>query len=165
MAKSSKKPGVLAAFTVPMKVEIREPEFEPLTSLDALDLARLSKGNHKIEIGFVRGGYCRNLVRAVIKNGMVMGCEVEPCKDSGKPIPRKMLDLFARARKEIKAGRKWQPIPVGDLVKSREKMLNLIIIGGGCILICIWGWCIMCCWYPRPHCFFPDIDTGPLRAF
>lgn len=162
MAKSSKKPRVLAAFTVPMKVEIREPEFEPLTSLAALDLARLSKGNHKIEIGFVRGGCCRNLVRAVIKNGMVMGCEVEPCKDSGKPAPRNMLDLLARARKEIKADRKWQPIPVGDLVKSSEKMMNLIIIGGGCILICFWGWCIMCCWYPRPHCFIPDITTGPL---
>ena len=52
MAKSSKAsrakaPALMASFTVPMKVEIRQPEFEPLASLAALDVHRLRKGNHK----------------------------------------------------------------------------------------------------------------------
>ena len=47
MDKSAKRGRVLASFTVPMKVEIRRPEFEPLASLAALDAARLSRGNHK----------------------------------------------------------------------------------------------------------------------
>src|SRR6476646_8345064 len=84
MAKTPKKPPVLAKFSVPMKVEIRQPEFEALASLAALDLKRLQEGNHKIEIGFIKGGCCRKLVRAVINDGMVTGCEVEPCKGSGK---------------------------------------------------------------------------------
>jgi hypothetical protein len=164
MAKSAKKQRVLASFTVPMKVEIRQPEFEPLKSLAALDVERLSRGNHKIEIGFIKGGCCPHLVRAVIKNGMVTGCEVEPCKeDSRKAPPPELLALLEKARKKIQAGRKWQPIPVRELVTSSARMLDLIVIvGGGCIFICIWGHCIMCCWWPRPHCFIPDIVVGPL---
>jgi hypothetical protein len=162
MGRSAKKQRVLAEFAAPMKVEIRQPEFEPFTSLAALDLKRLSRGNHKVEIGFIEGGGCRNLVRAVIKKGMVTGCEVEPCKDARKAAPRELLNLFAKAHRKINAGRKWQPIPVADLLRSSEKMLDLIIVGGGCIFICCFGYCIMCCWWPRPHCFIPDIFTGPL---
>jgi hypothetical protein len=162
MPTSPKKSRALGAFTTPLKVEIRQPEFEPLTSLAVLDLARIAKGNHKIEIGFVKGGCCRSLVRAVCKNGMVTGCEVEPCRDTGRPVPREVLTLFDQARKKVGARRTWQPIPIGDLITSRARMQDLIWTGGGCILICWWGRCIMCCWYPRPHCFIPDIYTGPL---
>src|SRR6476659_2399754 len=71
MAKSSRPAKPLATLTVPMKVEIRQPEFEPLSSLKALDMQRLSKGSHKVEVGFLKGGCCRNLVWAVIRDGMV----------------------------------------------------------------------------------------------
>jgi len=63
MAKTTKPAPPLATFTVPLKVEIRDPEFERLSSLSALDVKRLSKGNHKVEVGFLKGGCCRNLVR------------------------------------------------------------------------------------------------------
>ena len=162
MARASKKTSVLAAFKFPMKVEVRAPEFEPLSSLSALDFARLSKGNHKIEIGFVDGGCCRKLVRAVVKNGWVTGCEVEPCKDSGKSISPEMMALFKQAQKKASAGKKWTPVPLRELTKSTAKMTNLIIVGGGCIFICFGHHCIMCCWWPTPHCFIPDIYTGPL---
>ena len=165
MAKSPKKPPVLAKFSVPMKVEIRQPEFEPLASLAALDLKRLQEGNHKIEIGFIKGGCCRKLVRAVIKDGMVTGCEVEPCKGSGKAgkAPPELLAVFAKARKKVAGGKKWKPIPVSQLVSSNAKMLDLIIIvGGGCIYMCIWDFCFLCCSEPDPHCFVSDIIVGPL---
>ncbi len=165
MAKASSKGRALGQLTVPTKVEFRQPEFEPLGSLSALDFTRLSKGNHKIEIGFIKGGCCRNLVRAVVRNGLVTGCEVAPCEGSSVKAPKELLRLAARAHRKIStARRKWKPIPVKELVASNTAMLGLIIWGGGCILICAWGYCIMCCWWPRPHCFVPDIYTGPLST-
>ena len=163
MAKSSKKHPVLATFTVPTKVEIRRPEFERLTSLDALDVGRLGKGSHKLEIGFIRGGPCRHLVRAVIRNGMVNGFEIEPCEDSGQAPPPELLAVVKKARAQIGAAAgKWQPIPVDQLLRSSARQLELIIIiGGGCFFICIWGHCLMCCWSP-PRCYVPDIIRGPL---
>ncbi len=164
MATSPKKQRVLAKLSVPMNVEIREPEFEPLASLAALDLERLKKGNHKIEIGFIKGGCCRKLVRAVIKDGMVTGCEVEPCKESGKKgkVPPELLAAFDKARKKVADGKKWEPTPISELVRSSARMRDLIIIGGGCIFICLWDFCFMCCWEPEPHCFISDIVVGPL---
>src|SRR5262249_55906034 len=105
---------------------------------------------------------CRNLVRAVVKNGRVTGCEVEPCEESSVKAPKELLNLLAKAHKKMSAGRKWKPMPVQRLVTSTASMQGLIIWGGGCILICAWRWCIMCCGYPRPHCFVPDIYPGPL---
>ncbi len=90
------------------------------------------------------------------------GCEVEPCKDPRRKASSEFLALVAQARKKIKADQKWKPIPLRELASSTAMMQNLIIVGGGCIFICCFGHCIMCCWYPEPHCFFPDIYTGPL---
>ena len=164
MAKSPKKSATLATFTVPMKVEVRAPEFEPLSSLAALDVDRLRRGKHKVEIGFLKGGCCRRLVRAVVEHGLVIGCEVEPCKEtSDQPPPPELRAVLAKARKKVLAGRTWKPLPVAQLVGSSARMLDLlIIVGGGCIFICIFNHCIMCCWWPRPHCFVPVISTGPL---
>ncbi len=164
MAKSPKQMKVLASFKVPMRVEIRAPEFEPLSSLSALDTKRLSRGDHRIEIGFLKGGCCRNLVRAVVKNGMVIGCEIEPCGEtSARPPPPELRSVLAKARKKVAGGREWKPVPVEELIRSSARMMDLIVIvGGGCFFICIWNFCLMCCWWPRPHCFVPDIIVGPL---
>jgi len=96
---------------------------------------------------------------------MVTGFETEPCKETSKSAPPapELARILKKARQKIEAGKKWQPIPVKQLVRSNAAALRLIIItGGGCILICVWGHCILCCWGPRPHCFIPDIYTGPL---
>ena len=84
MAKSARSRPVGVSFTIPLKVEIRRPKFKPLASLAALDVKRFDKGSHKIEVGFVMGGCCPQLVRAVIRNGIVTGFEVEPCKEAIK---------------------------------------------------------------------------------
>jgi hypothetical protein len=71
--------------------------------------------------------------------------------------------VLAKARKKVLAGRTWKPFPVTQLVGGSARLIDfLIIVGGGCIYICIWNHCILCCWWPRPHCFVPDIVTGPL---
>jgi hypothetical protein len=161
MAKVAKRS---VEFKVTTKVQVRAPEFEPLRSLAALDTDRLSRGNHKIEIGFVKGGCCRNLVRAIVKNGRVTGCEIEPCDETtSRPPSSDFRRVLEKARKKLTGGKKWQPIPVTQLVRSNNRQLiDLIIVGGGCFFICIWSHCLMCCWHPFPHCFVPDIYTGPL---
>lgn len=162
MAKKTTKRPLLVAFPSRVKVEVREPEFEPLASLASLDFARLARGTHELEIGFVHGGCCRKLVRAVVKNGLVVGCKVEPCKDAGQEISPTMLALLRQARAKVTAGKKWRPVPLRTFVGSAALMRSLIILGGGCIFICIFNHCLMCCWWPRPHCFVPVIATGPL---
>jgi hypothetical protein len=163
MAKSAKAQRVLASLTIPTKVEIRQPEFEPLKSLAALDLRRLSKGSHKIEIGLIKGGCCPHVVRAVIRNGMVVGCETESCKETRSLKPsRELSALIDKVRAEVQRGRKWEPVPVAQFIGNEARMQDLIIVGGGCIFICFFNHCIMCCWWPRLHCFIPDIYTGRL---
>ena len=118
-----------------------------------------------MEVGFLKGGCCRNLVRAVIRDGMVTGFEVEPCEETRRTAPPapELQRVIQQARRKIAADKKWTPIPVEQLVRSSAAALRLIIIiGGGCIFICVWGHCILCCWWPTPHCFIPDIIMGPL---
>jgi len=167
MPKPAKNGRVLASFTVPMKVEIRRPEFEPFESLRALDVERLSKGNHKIEIGFIKGGCCPHLVRAVIKKGMVTGCEVEPCKEHAtKVASRELLAAVEKACKQIQAGRDWEPMPVGEFINNSARMRDLIIIvGNGCIIVIIGLYLIFCCWsLGRISCYFvPPTHPGSMR--
>jgi hypothetical protein len=55
MAQKTSRTGLLATleYPYPLKVEIRAAEFEPYSSLPYLDVSKLSKGNHKIEVGLV----------------------------------------------------------------------------------------------------------------
>ena len=144
--------------TIPMRVEVRKPDFQPLSSLRSLDLTRLSKGNHKVEIGFMDTGGCRNLVRAVIRNGIVTGCEVEPCKHSDTPAPPEVLSVFAKARTKVKVP-KWKPIPVARLLGVETGNPNPL---PDCFMVCWKGVCYVCCNTPKPHCFESTIYTGPL---
>ena len=94
---------------------------------------------------------------------MVTGCEVEPCKESGKPgkAPPELLAVLDEARKKVTGGKKWKPIPVSELVSSNAIMRDLIIIiGDGCIYICIFNFCILCCLQPR-HIASSRISSSP----
>lgn len=170
MATGSKKSKTLAAFNHPMPVEVREVKFEPLASVGVLDLARLSKGSHKIEVGFAEGGCCQRVVSAVIKNGMVTGLEIKGCGNPDKPVSKEMVAVVEAARRKI--GRetpgKWKPVPVAEFFQS-PAALRRIVIGdwaGWCITVCVkWGehWhCLVCCLWP-PNCFDPPIYVGPLE--
>ncbi|HEX4159620.1 MAG TPA: hypothetical protein VHY79_14215 [Rhizomicrobium sp.] len=163
MTRSPKKQRVLASFEVPVKVEVREPQFETLKTLAALDVERLSKGNHKIEIGFIKGGCCPFLMRAIVRNGMVTGAEVEPCeKHQAEAPPRDLLAVLEKVRKRVAAGRKWRPVPVDDLLRSRALIGQLMMEGCLCFPIYIFGHSLFCCLVP-PWCWKSPIYTGPLN--
>jgi hypothetical protein len=168
MSSASKNSKVLKTFKYPVKVVVQESVFEPLAVVAMLDLSRLSKGTHKIEIGLAKGGCCQRSVYAVIKNGMVTDVEFQECKGCEMPVSKELLALIEAARREIRmpAPSKWRPIPVAEFLKSPAQMRDLVISWGNwCIQICIsWGGamhCYYCCAWP-PKCGSDTIATGPL---
>ena len=146
------KPQVVATFKHPVTVKVIVPTFVPLASLTTQDVQKLSKGRHKIEIGFMEGGCCPKLVHAVIRNGMVTGIEVEPCEKSERVLPKEMSKemskVFAEARRRIEQN-PWQPVPVAELIDNvamaTGRYPTRIGWGAGCIYVCIWHYCLFCC--------------------
>lgn len=159
---------VLATFKYPMEVEIRESEFKPLASITLLDLSRLSKGTHKIEVGFATGGCCQKAVFAIIKKGMVTDIEFEMCEESDTPVTKELLTLIQTARRKMgmRTPAKWVAIPVTEFFESPAQMSRIIISARNwCIQICITigttMTCYFCCAWP-PRCGSDTIYTGPL---
>jgi len=165
--KHTSKPQVVATFRHPMTVEVIAPTFVPLTSLVTQDVQKLSKGSHKIEIGFMEGGCCPKMVHAIIRKGMVTRIEVEPCEHSEQVLPKamskEMSEVVAQARRKIEQD-PWQPVPVAELIDSiamDSSYPTRIGWGAGCIYICVWHYCLFCCIRP-PRCWIerrkPDVE-------
>ena len=96
----------------------------------------------------------------MIRDGMVIGLDVEPCPESKKPSPE-MNAIFKEAGRRLRSHGKWQPVPIKDFARNAAR---LITTGGGCILICIWGHCLLCCIRDgKVHCSGGGIATGPLN--
>jgi len=150
-----KKP--ILAFDYSFKVEVYEPDFEPLSSVNSLDVKKLATTDQKIEIGYMKGGCCRQLVYAVIKNGMVIGIETEKCEAPKESIPEEVKTLFSDVVKKLKLPGPWKPVPVEEFVAMVNDGRYPIRTGGGtnCIWICVWNTCFVCCNDPF-DCFFMD---------
>jgi hypothetical protein len=137
-----RKPFLTFKHMVDMQVYL--PEFEPLDSLKFLDYSRYETGKHKVEVGFLLGGCCRKLVRAIVAKGMVTAFEVEPCKES-KPASPSMTAVLKQASHGIlaKAG-KWRPVPVADVAKVSAIEL---LANAGCFTVCEASaiFCYTCC--------------------
>jgi hypothetical protein len=160
MPKTVKRSKALLKFKRTSEVEVRLPEFEPLASLKSLDYRRLEKGNHTIEIGFLTGGCCHKLVRAVVKNGMVTELEVEPCKESRPASPGLTATLKEAHRRLAKQMGGWRPIPISEISTVEPLRISW---GSGCIQICEFGYCLTCCfWRWGIGCFTDPIYIGPL---
>jgi hypothetical protein len=128
MAKKSAKASkakLVAKFKHPMTVEIIVPSFVPLAAASTLDVQKLSKGSHTIEVGFLEGGCCPKMVRAVIRNGMVTRLDVAPCEDSEQLLPKEMSrDIAAIVAKAKKLAVKnpWKPVPVREFVGNIARL-------------------------------------------
>ena len=138
----------------PLKVEIRAAEFEPYSSLPYLDVSKLAKGNHKIEVGVVKGGCCGLRAFAMVKAGMVVAVKVEPCPEGKKPLPKNERALVAAAfEKYGRRSTKWVPVSVEEFFRKPGAMTRISIgFGENCFEVC-WGdftpesprRCITCC--------------------
>ena len=127
-------------YPYPMKVEISAAEFELYSSLAYLDVSKLSKGNHKIEVGMVKGGCCDLKAYAIVKAGMVVAIKVEPCPDDNKPLSKTDRAVVAAAFKKVgRRPAKWKPVGVEEFFRKHAVSKRPVITaGGGCLKIC-WG--------------------------
>jgi len=166
----TEKRSPVLTFEHPLKIEVYLPDFEPLSSLDALDATKLAKGDHRIEIGFMKAGCGKEPVSAVIKDGMVVGVEADGCQSSEVEASEEVAALVAHAVKELEGLDYWKPVPVGEFLAMVQQGSYPPRggTGAGCFYICLWTYCLFCCKStaksPGPTCWIerrkPDVIMG-----
>jgi hypothetical protein len=146
MARSSKQSSRSFTLNQQVKVEITPAKFKTFASTRHLDANGLQRAAHqRIEVGYFESGCCRRLVHAVVKNGMVTKVELEPCPVGVRPTPE-MSKLIQTAISKLgvrPSNSKQLPVPVQEFLADAE---DLIIHVWGCIQICIFGYCLFCCY-------------------
>lgn len=167
MAKRAVRNRPLLTLNHSVKIEIREAILTPLGSIKHLDVAKLKKAARaEVELGYIEGGCCSQLVRAVIRKGMVTDIAIEQCPDVAKATPD-LARLLNTARRKAKAALRGRtdsyPMPVETFFTNAALSIKTLV----CYQICLFGWCISCCtrtdiandW----HCGRITIDTtsGP----
>ena len=155
MARSAKRRPALATFRHPVRFEVRRPEFQSLASVSQLDIPKLERAARaEIELGYFRTGDCRQLVRAIVRKGMVTELVLDPCSDrkvEGAPPELVRLLNAARRRAARAAGNPVRfPIPISDFLGTSAVARIRSIT---CLEICAFGWwCFYCCNRPNdPH--------------
>jgi hypothetical protein len=152
-------------FKYPAQVEVRRPKFEPFASLRQLDLEKLASAEiAKVELGYLKTECCQQLVRAIVRKGMVTEIQVQPCDEPGriKPSPE-MMKLVAAALKRAAKGSPRPPKFPMTFPAMLESLISVTTIT--CIQICVFGWCIACCIGPTGNVFCGrvtiDTTSGP----
>ena len=103
MAKRAIRNRPLLSIDHSVKIEIRQAKLTPLESLKHLDVAKLKKASRaEVELGHIEGGCCSQLVRAVIRKGMVTDIAIDQCPDAAKVTPD-LARLLNKARRKAKA--------------------------------------------------------------
>ena len=150
-------------FKYPALVEIRRPRFEPFASVRQLDLEKLADTElAEIELGYVKTECCQQLVKAIIRKGMVTEVQIKPCDEAPrtKPSPelKKLIDTA------LKRAARGQPRPPKFPMTIPAVMRDVISVIT-CVQVCIWGWCIACCRGPAGDIFCGrvtvDTTSGP----
>ncbi len=147
MPRSTKKSRTLATIKQPVTVQVRRPDFELLDSVRLLDLDKLSRtARAEIEVGYVKTDCCTQLVRAIVRKGMVTELRVEPfSKDESTPVSPALKRLLNLARAKAKASGTRParlPMPVAQFMQNADDISITVIT---CFQICLFGWCIACC--------------------
>lgn len=117
--------------------------FDSLRRLDADRLSLAKKA--RFEVGAFELRCCRRVVRAVVERGMVTKLELEPCERSG-PLPPEWKPIVRAARQAVARGggaRRRLPMPVKRFLADAHA---LTIDIDTCFLVCLFGWCILCCY-------------------
>ncbi len=146
----------ISTFEKEVPVEVHLPEFEPFSSVGALDLAQLSRGEHRVEIGTLRDACCGGILAARIRNGQVVGIETEVGDDVGEDPSGGFGALFAEAMERLGQSGGREAVPVAEFFSSLNVGMPPPIGVSGCIRICIWGYCVTCCSSPGggTYCVF-----------
>ena len=128
-------------YPYPVKVEVRAAEFELYSSLSYLDASKLSKGNHKIEVGVGQRRMLRPEGIRYRQGGNGGGCR-------GRTLPRKQ-EAVVQERSCSRCRRISRRSAAGRRSGCRSELRSFVgkpavlerlrvTIGGGCISI-TWG--------------------------
>ena len=127
-------------------VKVTPLPFTPLAALKHVDVARLKRvGQHRIEVGYFESECCRRMVYAVVRKGMVVKVELDPCEGGVKTTPEteKVIQAALARMRAGKRPAKLLPVPVERFMSNAA---GLIIQIWGCIRICCFGYCLICCY-------------------
>src|SRR5271168_280718 len=148
MAKPAKRRESPVTFKHSVEIEVRRPRLEAFGSLHQLDMEKIAQADRAvIELGYLKSECCQQLVKAIIRKGMVTELQIEPCAaaDRVKP-PLAMRKLLEAALKRAARGNPRPPkfpLPVAVLMKELISVTTIT-----CVQICFFGWCIACCQTP-----------------
>jgi len=143
------KSRTIATFKYPVKVEVREAEFELLASVRYLDKDALAKSKRaEFELGHVKSGCCGLLVVAIVKNGMVTGIRIEPPRKKNL-LPRapelsRLLKAIHRDVLKKRKGAARFPVPVQQFL-SQEEGGPAPALGFTCVWVYFPWITILCC--------------------
>jgi hypothetical protein len=145
MARAAKRPEPTVTFKHSAMVEVRRPKFKAFASLHQLDLPNLARADlATIELGYLETECCQQLVKAIIRKGMVSEIQVESCppRERFKPSPE-LKKLFDAALKRVAKGNPRPPKFPMSITALMENLGPITVIT--CVQICLFGWCISCC--------------------
>lgn len=119
---------------------------KPFEAVTYLDISKLRKSARtQVELGYIEGSCCSQLVRAVVRKGMVTDIAIEHCPDAArkKPAPD-LVKLLNVARRKAKAARGPTvsfPMPVETFFANVALSIKSLV----CYQICLFGYCLTCC--------------------
>jgi hypothetical protein len=120
MPKKEKGKSFTLAYTAEVKITL--PKLQFMSSLKYLDADALSHvPKIKIDVGFFKTPCCDRHLRAVIKDGMVTGLEMDPCSDL-TPASAELSALAKTALKHAKPPGTWKPVPVREYLSRAEEI-------------------------------------------
>ena len=90
-------------------VEVAPVPFVPFQSVRTLDLYRLARGRHEVELGQFEADCCKRTVRAIVRQGYVTEVTVDACSDRKAKVTPEFARLMARARKKLKGSARPRP--------------------------------------------------------
>jgi hypothetical protein len=155
----------VATFYHTVKVEASETRFVSLETVGYLDPERLSHVDRaRVPVGEVVTDCCRRLVHVIVENGMVTGIEIDQDEDAEPDQPDvdpEILEFVKAAGaalgRESPAGK--LPIPFSELSANP----SLVTEWWTCFRICIFGYCLFCCYGdtagPWAHCSIERIGS------
>ncbi|MEZ5501076.1 MAG: hypothetical protein R3E77_16790 [Steroidobacteraceae bacterium] len=124
-----------------------------------IDQSTLSRGRHKIEVGYLKAPCCKRLVTAVVARGVITRLEVEPCSDT-QPVPPEFRRPVDRALEKLRS-RSKVPQKITFAAFAAQK------IDAGALFPC--GWIIITPNVPGTQqgivvfCCIKFIDFGPIK--
>ena len=147
MARPAKRSRPLATFRHSTRIEVRRPQFRLLAAVRQLDVDRLARAARaEIEVGYYEASCCRQLVKAIVRNGKVTELTGEPCSNGkpGRPHGELLRVLNAAGRRLASDGPPPRlPMPVATFLGSAAR---ITIRWTECVEICIFqGFCFVCC--------------------